>query len=72
MTWNQRLNSGLGLILTGVTFCYWNFLFLHSKASDANIGIIANLGSFEKPLLQAKLRNLKPGIQMSAIITSNF
>ena len=31
-----------GSILTGVTFCYWNFLFLHSQASDANIGIIAN------------------------------
>ena len=25
-----------------ITFCYWNFLFSHSKASDANIGIIAN------------------------------
>ena len=25
----------------GVTFCHWNFLFLHNKASDANIGIIA-------------------------------
>ena len=22
--------------------CYWNFLFSHSQASDANIGIIAN------------------------------
>ena len=28
--------------LTGVTFCNWNFLFSHSKASDAYIGIIAN------------------------------
>ena len=26
------------------THCYWNFLFSHSKASDANIGIIANFG----------------------------
>ena len=26
----------------GVTFCYWKFLFSHSKASDANIGIVAN------------------------------
>ena len=25
-------------------------MFTHSKASDANIGIIANFGSFEKPL----------------------
>ena len=28
--------------LTRVTFCYWNYLFSHSKASDSNIGIIAN------------------------------
>ena len=28
--------------LIGVTFCNWNFLFSHSKASDANIGIIAH------------------------------
>ena len=26
----------------GVTFCYCKFLFSRSKASDANIGIIAN------------------------------
>ena len=26
----------------GVTFCHWIFLFSHSKASNANIGIIAN------------------------------
>ena len=32
----------------GVTFCYWNFLFSHSKASDANIGIIANFVQFVK------------------------
>ena len=38
-TWNQR--SGVQSSL-GVTFCYWNFLFSRSKASDANIGIIAN------------------------------
>ena len=24
----------------GVAFCYWNFLFSHSKASNANIDII--------------------------------
>ena len=29
-------------VLTGITFSYWNFSFSHSKASDANIGIIAN------------------------------
>ena len=39
-TWNQRSR---GSILTGVTFCYWYFLFLHSKASHANIGIIASV-----------------------------
>ena len=33
----------------GVTFAYWNFLFSGNKASDANIGIIANFMSFEKP-----------------------
>ena len=38
--WNQRSR---GSILTGVTFCYWNFLFSWSKVSDANIGIIANV-----------------------------
>ena len=38
-TWNQRSS---GSILTGITFCYWKFLFSHSKVSDANIGIIAN------------------------------
>ena len=37
-TWNQRSS---GSILTGVTFCYWNILFSHSTASDANILIIA-------------------------------
>ena len=26
-----------------VTFCSWNYLFLHSKDSNANIGIIAAL-----------------------------
>ena len=31
-----------GLILTEITFFCWTFLFLHSKASDANIVIIAN------------------------------
>ena len=35
-----------------VTFCYWNFLFSHCKASDACIRIIANFRSFEKPLLR--------------------
>ena len=39
-------------MLTGVTFySSWIFLFSNTKASDANIGIIANFGSFEKPLL---------------------
>ena len=38
----ERSMLDLGSILTGVTFCYWNFLFSHSIASDANIGIIAN------------------------------
>ena len=37
---NQRSRS---LILTGVTFCHWNFLFSCSKVSDANTGIITNV-----------------------------
>ena len=44
--WIQRF---MGSIHTGVTSCYWIFLFPHSKASDSNIGIIANFGCFEKP-----------------------
>ena len=31
-----------GSILTGVTFCHLNFLFSHSKATDASTCIIAN------------------------------
>ena len=33
---------GSGSIPTGVTFFHWTFLFSRSKASDADIGIIAN------------------------------
>ena len=36
-------NLGSGSIPLGATFCYWIFLFSRSKASDANIGIIANV-----------------------------
>ena len=39
---DSRDFRGLGSILTGVRFCYRNILFSRSKASDANIGIIAN------------------------------
>ena len=39
LNFNQRSR---GSILTGVTFCHWNILFSHCKASDAKIGIIAN------------------------------
>ena len=38
-TWKPR---SVVLFLLGVAFCFWIFLFSHSKASDANIGIIAN------------------------------
>ena len=47
-TWNQRFS---GSILTGVIFCYWNFLFWCNKASDANISIIAILVHFGKTLV---------------------
>ena len=33
---------GPGSIPTGGNIFHWIFLFSHSKASDANIGIIAN------------------------------
>ena len=42
-TWNQRFIRGLGSIPTrGNILPLDFFLFSHSKASDANIGIIAN------------------------------
>ena len=36
-----------------VRFCYWIFLFSHSKASDANVGIIANFVYYGKTRLGA-------------------
>ena len=39
----------MGLVLTGVTFGYLNFLFSRNKATDAKIGIIVTLVHFEKP-----------------------
>ena len=39
---SQTFIRGLGSILTGGKNFYWNILFSCSKASDANIGIIAN------------------------------
>ena len=50
-TRDQRLCEAWALFPLGVTFCYWIFLFSHSKASDANIGIIANFVYFVKKLL---------------------
>ena len=38
-----RVMTGPGFIPTGVNICHSIFLFSHSKASDANISIIANL-----------------------------
>ena len=38
-------------MLTGVTFLYWIFLFSRRKASDANIGIIANAVCLQKTRL---------------------
>ena len=47
-----------GLILTGVTFCAaFFFSFSHSKASDANVAIVANFDYFAKTSL-APLYNL--------------
>ena len=39
--WTRNQGSR-GSILTGVKFCFWNFLFSCVEAYDANIGIIAN------------------------------
>ena len=40
-TWNQRFKGSI--IIGGNIFWHWTFLFLHSKASDTNIGIAANV-----------------------------
>ena len=40
-TWNQKFIRGLYSILTGFNI-YWNYLLSCGKASDANVGIIAN------------------------------
>ena len=39
----SEVMRGLGSIPTGGNIFYWTFLFSHSKASDANIAIIANV-----------------------------
>ena len=39
------------LFILGVTLCDWIFFFSCSKASDANIGIIANVVYLWKPRL---------------------
>ena len=41
-TWNQRLIRSPGSILTGSNIFHKNFLFSCSKASDADVGILAN------------------------------
>ena len=43
--WLREMAEVLGSVLTGVTFFCRFFLFSHSKASDANIAIIANFVS---------------------------
>ena len=45
LTWNPGPVVQYSL---GVIFCYWIFLFSCSKASDANIGMIANFVYFVK------------------------
>ena len=42
---------GPGSLLTGGKNFYWNILFSHSKASDANFGIIANFVYYGKTRL---------------------
>ena len=42
----------------GVAFCHWTFLFSCRKASDANIGIIANVVCLRK----TQIINLKEEI----------
>ena len=45
-------------ISTFLQFCYRNFLFSRSKASDANIGIIANFVWFVEKLYKQKVEEL--------------
>ena len=40
-----------GLVLTGITFYYWIFLFLHSKASDANLPLQPILRASENSIV---------------------
>ena len=47
----SEVMRGLGSITTGGNIFQWIFLFSHSKASVANIGIIAILVHFEKTLI---------------------
>ena len=42
-TWNQKSIRGQGSILTGGNILSPDFLFSDGEASDANIGIIANI-----------------------------
>ena len=42
-TWNQRFMRGPGSIPTGGHILSLDFMFSHSKVSDANIGIIAHV-----------------------------
>ena len=46
---------GLGSIPTGGNIFHWMFLFSHSKACAANIGITGILVHFEKILLPDKV-----------------
>ena len=47
----SEVMRGLDSIPTGGNIFHWIFLFSHSKASDASIGIIAILVHFEKTLM---------------------
>ena len=39
----------------GATFCYRIFLFSHSKAADANVGIIANFVYYGKTRMETQI-----------------
>ena len=61
-----------GSIPTGGNICRWIFLFSHSKASDANIGIIAILVHFEKnsngTCLQGSMKKMKVIINEKSVL----
>ena len=60
-TWNQRFIIGLSLILIRGNILSLDFLFSRSKASDANVGIIANFVLYGKTRIEFSRKHTKVG-----------